>query len=142
MSILFRIASRVNTKSYPEYFEQQWPETETSRSHTSKIDQHRVGAVDREGLVHSIPALTPEYLLLSQWVLPLRYLFTLYRNVTQLRPVTEIAPKSPVLCVNRSLNRYDFRGAGRLFSRGVIFTRARVSLALLFLRKNGGLLVV
>ena len=29
-----------------------------------------------------------------------------------------------------------------LFSRGVIFTRARVSLALLSLRKNGGLLVV
>ena len=30
----------------------------------------------------------------------------------------------------------------RLFSRGVIFTRPRVSLALLSLRKNGGLLVV
>ena len=30
----------------------------------------------------------------------------------------------------------------RLFSRGVIFTRARVSLPLLSLRKNGGLLVV
>ena len=29
-----------------------------------------------------------------------------------------------------------------LFSRGVIFTRARVSLALLSLRKNGGPLVV
>ena len=35
-----------------------------------------------------------------------------------------------------------FKAASRLFSRGVIFTRARVSLALLFLRKNGGLLVV
>ena len=34
------------------------------------------------------------------------------------------------------------RHACRLFSRGVIFTRARVSLALLSLRKNGGLLVV
>ena len=101
MSILFRIASRVDTKSYPEYYEQQWPETETSRSHTSKIDQHRVGAVDREGLVHSIPALTREYLLLSQWVLLLRYLFTLYRNVSQLRPVTEIAPKPPFLCEQR-----------------------------------------
>ena len=142
MSILFRIAFSVDKKSSPEYFEQQRLETETSRSDTSKIDQHRVGAVDREGLVHSIPVLTPRYLHLSQWVLPLRFLFTLYRNVTQLRHVTEIAPKSPVLCVNRSLNRYDFRGAGRLFSRGVIFTRARVSLALLFLRKNGGLLVV
>ena len=32
--------------------------------------------------------------------------------------------------------------ACRLFSRGVIFTRTRVSLALLSLRKNGGLLVV
>ena len=32
--------------------------------------------------------------------------------------------------------------ACRLFSRGVIFTRARVSLALLSLRKNGGLFVV
>ena len=31
--------------------------------------------------------------------------------------------------------------AGRLFSRGAIFTRARVSLALLSLRKNGGLIV-
>ena len=30
----------------------------------------------------------------------------------------------------------------RLFSRGVIFTPARVSLTLLSLRKNGGLLVV
>ena len=30
----------------------------------------------------------------------------------------------------------------RLFSRGLIFTRARVLLALLSLRKNGGLLVV
>ena len=32
--------------------------------------------------------------------------------------------------------------ACRLFSRGLIFTRARVSLAVLSLRKNGGLLVV
>ena len=32
--------------------------------------------------------------------------------------------------------------ACRLFWRGVIFTRARVSLSLLSLRKNGGLLVV
>ena len=34
------------------------------------------------------------------------------------------------------------KAACRLFLRGVIFTRARVSLALLSLRKNGGLLVV
>ena len=38
-------------------------------------------------------------------------------------------------------SRSDF-SACRHFSRGVIFTRARVSLALLSLRKNGGLLVV
>ena len=41
--------------------------------------------------------------------------------------------------------RIDTKGlpaACRLFSRGVIFTRTRVSLALLSLRKNGGLLVV
>ena len=36
MSILFRIAFRVDTKSYPEYYEQQRPETETSRSHTHR----------------------------------------------------------------------------------------------------------
>ena len=104
MSILFRIAFSVDTKSYPEYYEQQRLERETSRSHTSKIDQHRAGAIDREqgscreGLVHLIPVLTPEYLLLSRWVLPLRYPFTLHRNVAQLRPVTEIAPKPPFLC--------------------------------------------
>ena len=63
--------------------------------------QSNVGAVDREGLVHLIPVLPPEYLLpsqSSQRVLPLRYLLTLHRNVAQLRPVTDIAPKSPVLC--------------------------------------------
>ena len=42
----------------------------------------------------------------------------------------------------RGFSRPDYRVACRLFSRGVIFTRARVSLALLSLRKNGGLLVV
>ena len=55
---------------------------------------------------------------------PLSYLFTLHQNVTQnlsdvkhstfeiataqLRNITEIAPKSPFLCVNRSPIRYDF----------------------------------
>ena len=34
------------------------------------------------------------------------------------------------------------KAACRLFSRGLIFTRARILLALLSLRKNGGLLVV
>ena len=37
---------------------------------------------------------------------------------------------------------FFLRAGCRLFSRGVIFTRARVSLALLSLRENGGLLVV
>ena len=37
---------------------------------------------------------------------------------------------------------FSLYAACRLFSRGVIFTRARVLLALLSLRKNGGLLVV
>ena len=37
---------------------------------------------------------------------------------------------------------FSLPAACRLFSRGVIFTPARVSLALLSLRKNGGLLVV
>ena len=37
---------------------------------------------------------------------------------------------------------FSLPAACRLFSRGVIFTRARVSLALLSLRKNWGLLVV
>ena len=37
---------------------------------------------------------------------------------------------------------FSLPAACRLFSRGVIFTRARVSQALLSLRKNGGLLVV
>ena len=33
---------------------------------------------------------------------------TLEISVTQLRPVTEIAPKSPFLCVNRSPIQYGF----------------------------------
>ena len=37
---------------------------------------------------------------------------------------------------------FSLHAACRFFSRGVIFTRVRVSLALLSLRKNGGLLVV
>ena len=37
---------------------------------------------------------------------------------------------------------FSLPAACRLFSRGLIFTRARVLLALLSLRKNGGLLVV
>ena len=42
---------------------------------------------------------------------------------------------------NREKN-FSLPAACRLFLRGVIFMRARVSLALLSLRKNEGLLVV
>ena len=45
------------------------------------------------------------------------------------------------LCFVCSPSFFSLRAACRHFSRGVIFTRARVSLALLSLRKNGGLLV-
>ena len=38
--------------------------------------------------------------------------------------------------------KFSLSAACRLFSRGMIFTRARVSLALLSLRTNGGLLVI
>ena len=83
--------------------------------------------------------LTPEYFLPSQWIpvlapvysLPVRsqYLFTLYLNMApnlsnmwcsifeisavQIRSVTEIALKSPFLCVNRSPSRYGFRSRER-----------------------------
>ena len=83
--------------------------------------------------------LTPEYFLPSQWIpvlasvysLPVgsQYLFTLYLNMApnlsnmrcsiseisavQLCSVTEIAPKSLFLCVNRSLIRYGFRSRAR-----------------------------
>ena len=77
------------------------------RSHTSNIVKKR--------LVHEIPVLTPKYLLQTQWFLflaptyslPLRieYLFTIHKDrcgaaQPQLRSVTEIASKSPFLCVN------------------------------------------
>ena len=43
---------------------------------------------------------------------------------------------------NEKKSFFSLPAACRLFSRGVIFTSARVSLALLSLRKTGGLLVV
>ena len=62
---------------------------------------------------------------------PLSYLFTLHQNVTQnlsdmkhstleigaaqLCNVTEIAPKSPFLCVNRRPIRYDFRACAKVY---------------------------
>ena len=50
-------------------------------------------------------------------------------------------------CVVRATHKFKSLGfvcspLCRPFSRGVIFTRARVSLPLLSLRKNGGLLLV
>ena len=56
------------------------------------------------------------------------------------RAKRERAWKSPH--ARKGDTRRGGRKMSRLFSRGVIFTRARVSLALLSLRKNGGLLVV
>ena len=47
------------------------------------------------------------------------------------------------LAAGREKNGFSLPpSACRLFSRGVIFTRTHVSLALVSLRKNGGLLVV
>ena len=92
------------------------------------------GAVGVEGLVSLIPDLTAEYLLPSQRIpvvaaiysLPLRskYLFTLHCGTinpsdmwrftfeiwgaAQLSSFTDIAPKSPFLCVNRSPIWCDF----------------------------------
>ena len=43
---------------------------------------------------------------------------------------------------NRPKKKFSLPAACRLFSRGMIFKRARVSLALLSLRTNGGLLVI
>ena len=50
----------------------------------------------------------------------------------------EITPREK----RRRASFFSLPAACHLFSRGMIFTRARVSLALLSLRKNGGLLVV
>ena len=70
------------------------------------------------------------------------------RHLARLRVVphlsSEIVERAKIktrLCVK---NHLTGEKATRVspFSRGVIFTRARVSLALLSLRKNGGLLVV
>ena len=67
-----------------------------------------------------------------------------YANSLRERPRRDRAGK-PQQTNERTFSIFWFRTTwlpGRLFSRGVIFTRARVSLALLSLRKNGGLLVV
>ena len=144
---------RAGTKSDPGV---AWTATAQNWKKSFTHMEHRSEAVGREGLVLLIPMLTSEYLPPSQWVpvlapnyFPLRseYQFTLVwhrtypicdaptsRSAWHSFAVTEIAPeKSPLLCVNRSPIRYSVS----LFPRGVIFTRDRVSLALLSLRKNG-----
>ena len=124
---------------YHEY-ELQRHRTGASRSHVGI--QHPAGKVGREGLVKWIPVLTAEYLLPSQWIpvltptyeLPLlsEYLFTLHSSghrtsershmwrttfvigTSQLLSETEIAPKSPFLCVNRSPSvQYGFPAGAR-----------------------------
>ena len=105
---------------------------------------NRTWAAGREGLVNSIPVHTPKYLLPSQWIpvlapnysLPVQseYLLTLHQSVApnlsdvwqstseigaaQLRSVTEIAPKSPFLRVNRSPIRYGFHIGARAIDCG------------------------
>ena len=39
--------------------------------------------------------------------------FTLYRSAVQLSSITEIAPKSPFLCLNRNRIRYGFRAGAK-----------------------------
>ena len=81
------------------------------------------------------PAVGP--VLFATYSLPLRseYLFTLHHTVAQnlsdmwlstfeisaaqLRSVTEIQPKSPFLCVNRSPIRYGFRADAKAFQYSV-----------------------
>ena len=63
------------------------------------------------------------------------------RGALTLLPRLRVVPNFSSGIVGRAKLERNAR-ACRLFSRGVIFTRARVSLALLSLRKNGGLLVV
>ena len=48
------------------------------------------------------------------------WLSTLEIDAAQLRSATEIAPKPPFLCVNRSPNRYGFNAAKTL--SGIIWT--------------------
>ena len=77
---------------------------------------------------------------------PNTYLFTLHQSVAQdesqsasfeigaaqLRSVTEIAPKSPFLCVNRSPFRYGFRGDAKAirYSKNIAFGQTVVRLVI------------
>ena len=69
-----------------------------------------------------------------------------YRQFSMEEPIRVLRCESNALVQKLGLCLYSLiflsPAACRLFSRGLIFTRARVLLALLSLRKNGGLLVV
>ena len=45
---------------------------------------------------------------------------TLITGAAQLRPDTEMAPKSPLLCVNRGPIRYDFRARAKAVIRKIV----------------------
>ena len=45
---------------------------------------------------------------------------TLITGAAQLRPDTEMAPKSPLLCVNRGPIRYDFRARAKAVIRMIV----------------------
>ena len=65
-------------------------------------------------------------------------LSTLEIGAAQLRSVTEIAPKSPFLCVNRSPIRYDLRGGATATPYGVNIALVCliVSIFLVFVRRE------
>ena len=85
----------------------------------------------RDGLVPQIECLfnrdldyvhlKPDSLLCRQEIYPVKYehhlserrSFTLKIDAVQLRSVTEIAPKLPFSCVNRSPIRYNFRSGAK-----------------------------
>ena len=114
--------------------------THTHNSHTRAGRRGYLGNCMRGfGALNSSP---PEYLLPSQWVPVLAPTYLLLRSSewcshqsmtqklcdmsryfetgeVQFRSVTEIAPKSPFLCVNRRPTRYDSRGGAKAIQFGV-----------------------
>ena len=91
----------------------------------------------RDGLVAQIECLInrdldyvhskPDSLLCRQEIYPVKYehhlserrSFTLKIDAVQLRSVTEIAPKLPFSCVNRSPIRYNFRSGAKAIPHSV-----------------------
>ena len=113
--------------------------TNTQFTHTCRPAWLSGNCMRGFGALNSSP---PEYLLLSQWVpvlaptylLPRRSEWCSHQSMTQnlsdmsryfetgeaqFRSVTEIAPKSPFLCVNRRPTRYDSRGDAKAIQFGV-----------------------